>query len=128
MPRGDGTGPIGMGSRTGRAAGLCAGFGVPGFSNPAPGGGLGMGFGRGPGSFGGRGGGRGWRNMFNAIGLSGWMNFGGNAEPYRNQTTCMKSDLEMEKQTLRGQADALQSELEFIRKRLDEVSSGENQN
>jgi hypothetical protein len=128
MPRGDGTGPMGMGSRTGRAAGLCAGFGVPGYSNPAPGRGLGMGFGRGRGFFGGRGGGRGWRNMFNAIGLPGWMSFGGNSAPYRNRTTYMKTDPEMEKQTLRSQAEALQSELEFIKKRLDEVSTGEKAN
>jgi hypothetical protein len=125
MPRGDGTGPMGMGARTGRAAGWCASFGTHGYSNPAPVRGLGTGFGRGRGFFGGRGGGRGWSNMFNAIGLPGWMSFGGNAAPYRNQTTDMKPDLEMEKQTLRSQADALQSELEFIRKRLDEVSTGE---
>jgi len=36
MPGGDGTGPMGMGSMTGRAAGFCAGYGVPGFMNPGP--------------------------------------------------------------------------------------------
>ncbi len=30
MPRGDGTGPMGMGSMTGRGAGFCAGFAAPG--------------------------------------------------------------------------------------------------
>ena len=34
MPAGDGTGPQGMGSRTGRGAGFCSGFNVPGFANP----------------------------------------------------------------------------------------------
>lgn len=34
MPFGDGTGPLGLGPMTGRAAGYCAGFGVPGFMNP----------------------------------------------------------------------------------------------
>ncbi len=34
MPRGDGTGPAGMGPMTGRAAGYCAGYGVPGYMNP----------------------------------------------------------------------------------------------
>ena len=34
MPRGDGTGPAGMGLMTGRAAGFCAGFPVPGYMNP----------------------------------------------------------------------------------------------
>lgn len=33
MPRGDGTGPLGMGAMTGRAAGYCAGYSVPGFAN-----------------------------------------------------------------------------------------------
>ena len=37
MPFGDGTGPRGMGSMTGRGAGYCAGFGGPGFANPVPG-------------------------------------------------------------------------------------------
>ena len=46
MPFGDGTGPRGMGPMTGRRAGYCAGFAVPGFANPA-GGRLGLGFGRG---------------------------------------------------------------------------------
>ena len=34
MPRGDRTGPAGMGSMTGRAAGYCAGSNTPGFMNP----------------------------------------------------------------------------------------------
>ena len=39
MPRGHGTGPMGMGPMTGRAAGYCASYPVPGFMNPygAPG-------------------------------------------------------------------------------------------
>jgi len=37
MPFGDGTGPLGLGPKTGRAAGFCAGFGRPGFANPMPG-------------------------------------------------------------------------------------------
>ena len=35
MPRGDGTGPAGLGSMTGRAAGYCAGYSVPGYVNPS---------------------------------------------------------------------------------------------
>ena len=34
MPRGDGTGPGGMGPMTGRGAGYCAGYSVPGYMNP----------------------------------------------------------------------------------------------
>lgn len=56
MPRGDKTGPQGAGPRTGRAAGYCAGYSVPGYMNPAPGYGYGRGWGRGRG----RGFGRGW--------------------------------------------------------------------
>ena len=37
MPWGDGTGPAGMGPMTGRAAGYCAGYPVPGYMNPAVG-------------------------------------------------------------------------------------------
>jgi hypothetical protein len=43
MPGGDGTGPLGQGPMTGRAAGFCAGYPNPGFSKP----GYGQGFGRG---------------------------------------------------------------------------------
>lgn len=48
MPRGDRTGPMGMGPMTGRGTGFCGGFGAPGFMNAVPGRG-GMGFGRGRG-------------------------------------------------------------------------------
>ncbi|MEA4849317.1 MAG: DUF5320 domain-containing protein [Clostridiaceae bacterium] len=53
MPRGDGTGPMGMGQMTGRGAGFCAGFAAPGYANRV---GFGCGFG----------GGRGFRRMFYA--------------------------------------------------------------
>lgn len=46
MPRGDGTGPMGFGPMTGRAAGFCAGFPVPGHMNSYPGWGRGRGRGR----------------------------------------------------------------------------------
>jgi hypothetical protein len=61
MPRGDGTGPAGMGPMTGRAAGFYAGYSVPGYMNPV--GGLG---------YRGWGGGRGWRYWYYATGLPGW--------------------------------------------------------
>ena len=49
MPGGDGSGPMGMGPMTGRAAGFCAGYGVPGYMNAygRGGWGRGMGWGRG---------------------------------------------------------------------------------
>ncbi|HUW32166.1 MAG TPA: DUF5320 domain-containing protein [Planctomycetota bacterium] len=37
MPAGDGTGPLGFGPMTGRAAGFCAGYPMPGYMNPVPG-------------------------------------------------------------------------------------------
>ena len=37
MPAGNGTGPAGLGPMTGRAAGFCAGFQVPGYMNPVVG-------------------------------------------------------------------------------------------
>ncbi|MHA1489677.1 MAG: DUF5320 domain-containing protein [Promethearchaeota archaeon] len=45
MPAGDGTGPNGKGSRTGRGLGYCAGFSAPGFTK-SPERGLNRGLGR----------------------------------------------------------------------------------
>ena len=69
MPRGDGTGPGGMGPMTGRAAGFCAGYGMPGYANPVGGRGL-RAWGRGGG------GGRGYRHWYWATGLPGWARAG----------------------------------------------------
>jgi hypothetical protein len=123
MPRGDRTGPMGMGPMTGRAAGYCGGFGMPGYANVPPGGGFGMGLGRGRGSrgrgFGG--GGRGWRNWFYATGLPGWMRSGWHSAHYAYPTSSAKPNPKMEKRALESQAEALQEELDFIRKRLEEI-------
>ena len=49
MPAGNGTGPLGWGPMTGRAAGYCAGYPVPGYMNPGLGAGVAGGrFGSGP--------------------------------------------------------------------------------
>jgi hypothetical protein len=103
-----------MGAMTGRAAGFCAGYETPGNPNVMPGRGSGMGFGRGR-CFNS---GSGWRHRFNARGQAGWVPFGGYAAPYQ------KPDPEMEKQALKNQAEALQSELDFIKKRLTEIETG----
>jgi hypothetical protein len=55
--------------------------------------------------------------MFYATGLPGWMRFGGIDAPDQ------KADPEMERQALKNQAEALQSELDFIKKRLAEVET-----
>lgn len=112
MPRGDRTGPRGMGPMTGRGAGYCAGYAMPGNENFAAGRGMGFGRGRGAWGRGFGGGGRGWRNMFYAGGQPGWMRFGAMAA---------EADPETEKQALRNQADYLQGELDAIRKRLEET-------
>ena len=78
MPRGDRTGPAGMGPMSGRGAGYCAGYARLGFANGLPGRGAGMnrGAGAAPESGGawmpgGGGAGRGWRNWFRQFGLCG---------------------------------------------------------
>jgi hypothetical protein len=116
MPRGDRTGPQGMGPRSGRAAGFCAGFGMPEHDDPAPSQGFGMGFGRGRG--------RGWRHMFTATGVPGWQRFGRYAVPFGCAMPYQKIDSETEKQALKSQAEVLQSELDFIKKRLSEIETG----
>jgi len=115
MPRGDRTGPAGRGPMTGRTAGFCAGFNMPGYANPAPGRGCGMG--RGGFGLGFGGGGRGWRNQFFAPGLPGWMRFGG------YPGTGAGVNPEQEKAALKNQAEALQSEVDAIKKRLADLGS-----
>ena len=115
MPRGDGTGPLGLGPMTGRGSGICSWFGTPDYGNTLPAYGLEMGFGRGRGFWGGS---RGCRNRFYATGMRGWMRPAGYAAAYQ------KPDSEVEKQMLKNQADALKSELDNIRKRLEEIESG----
>jgi hypothetical protein len=96
---------------TGRAAGFCAGYNVPGCANPAFGRGFGMGRGGGWG--------RGWRRQFYATGLPYWARFGG-YPGYAPEFTP-----EQERTALQAQADAMQSEMEAIRKRLAELEAAE---
>jgi hypothetical protein len=49
MPRGDRTGPSGLGPMTGRGMGFCSGYDMPGYLNPGAGYGRGMAYGRGRG-------------------------------------------------------------------------------
>jgi hypothetical protein len=114
MPRGDHTGPMGMGPMTGRGRGYCSGSGAPGYAAPGPERGFGMGGGWGRGM----GGGRGRRSMFFSSGLPGWLRFGPFGAPYQ------APDPEAEKQLLKNRADALQSQLDQIRKRLEDIEGG----
>lgn len=125
MPGGDRTGPWGAGPRTGRAAGYCSGAGTPGYANPGPGRGFGMGFGSGRGwarggGWGFGGGGRGWRHWFRATGQPGWMRFGGYA-PFNAPGSA--ADAGEEKQILMAEAQALEAELDRIKRRLSEVET-----
>ena len=119
MPRGDQTGPEGMGPMTGRAAGFCAGHSMPGYANPGPRAGLGSarGFSRGAG--------RGWRNMYYATGLTGWQRgwpVYPHAAPYR-VPDAQAVTKQQEADVLKGQAEYFESALGEIRKRLDELES-----
>ena len=114
MPRGDRTGPMGTGAMTGRAAGYCAGFGVPGYLNPIPG----RGFGR----WGGRG--RGWRHRYYATGLPGWVWAGwGYGLPAYGPLQQAQPSAEHELEALRAQAEFLESELGGLRKRMEELEA-----
>lgn len=121
MPGGDGTGPGGLGAMTGRAAGYCAGYNMPGYANPIPGRGFGFGGGRGFG----RGGGWGRRNGFFATGLTGWQRANMGTAPYPvygtpyGQTPTQEQELEM----LKGQSDYLKDTLDGVKKRMSELES-----
>ena len=136
MPGGDRTGPWGAGPMTGRGAGFCAGYDVPGYMNPAYGGGFGRGrgggFGRGWGrGFGrgrGMGFGRGWGYGYHATGLPGWGP--GYAYPYpypegfqaapRTATNSKTAGTE-ELAYLKDQARYFTEALEDINKRVEEL-------
>ena len=112
MPGGDRTGPMGMGPRTGRGAGFCAGLGVPGFMNRWFGGGW---FGRG------RGGGRGWRNMFYATGLTGWQRAAAMAPQDAPVAAPPPMSREQEIELLKQQAEAAAATLEEVRRRINDL-------
>jgi len=104
MPYGDGTGPVGAGPMTGRAAGYCAGYGMPGYMNRYAGYGLGRGRGFGFGRGWGRGVGRGFR----------WHGY---AYPYPAYPVSAAD----EKEILKRQTSALEAELKAMKERLDEL-------
>jgi len=111
MPGGDGTGPMGLGQMSGRGAGYCAGFPVPGYANPMPGRGRGMGWGR----RGGRGRGRRWGYEY--MGVPGAPPAYGFAPYYAPPSG------EPEMQALRSQAEHLEGTLDEIRRRIAELEA-----
>jgi len=120
MPRGNGTGPSGLGPMTGRGYGYCAGYAVPGFMNPpviktGSGFGYGRGYGRGLGR--GRGYGRGfWSAQPYPVATP--MPYGGG---FFQPAPEPKQEMDM----LTQEAKALKEELEAINKRITELEEAE---
>ena len=114
MPRGDRMGPDGMGPMTGRAAGICAGNGVPGCMNPQGGRGLGNGRGNGFGYGYGAGPGRGMGRGMGRAYAPGWQHSYAYAPP-------APVTPEDEKKSLEREAAYIEEELKAIRKRLDNL-------
>jgi len=117
MPRGDRTGPVGQGARTGRGLGYCNGYNSPGFTKPGPGLGLGRGYSRGYGRGNGRGYGRGYRRYAN------YPYPETAAGPYPYQPAPANSA--NEKEYLEERYNYLQQEMDEIKKRLDELQDEE---
>ena len=108
MPAGDGTGPLGLGPMTGRGMGYCAGFPTPGYANPWPRLGLGLGWGRG------------FRWQYWATGLPGWVRYG-----YTPGVTPFYPGMapEQELNFLKNQASFLEQQLNAISNRIKEIES-----
>lgn len=124
MPRGDRSGPMGMGPRTGRAAGFCAGYPAAGHANPLPG----------RGAFGGGGGrgGRGHRNWYYATGLTGWQRAAQSWYPaqsaasefYPNPYNRMAP--QEEARMVRSQIEKLEQDIKAARDRLGELETNQD--
>ena len=119
MPRGDGTGPWGLGPMTGRGLGYCAGFPVPGYLNPGPG--FGARWWGWPGR--GRGRGMGWWRYGRAPWVAAPV-----AWPYATPGAVAYpfyygGAAGTEEEALRREAETLKEEKEAIQDRLDEIES-----
>ena len=123
MPGGDRTGPRGLGPMTGRAAGYCAGYPVPGYMNPAPGyGAYGAGHGRG----------RGYRNWYYATGMPGWARaaigypaFGGYVNPTVSYPYAQQPTVKQEMDMLNQEAELLREQLDVIQDRIESLKKAE---
>ena len=131
MPRGDQTGPEGMGPQTGREAGCCAGHDIPGHAHPFPRGGYDHGFGHGHGRMRGRGGAPGmgrrwrrfhWRHMHPAMAMHAWHGYGpGWYAPSEGYGSCCEPTPEQVLGEMKQHAEWLQEELEAVSKRIEEL-------
>ena len=124
MPAGDGTGPLGMGPMTGRAAGYCTGYDAPGWSAPGPGPGFGLGWG---GAWG-----RGRRNRYwaRATGAPRWAR-GQSVSPWGTPPAWAfgpygpAPSREQETESLRQRAEWLRRQLDEIGRRIEEPEGEE---
>lgn len=107
MPRGDRTGPQGMGSMTGRGLGFCAGYTTPGFANPQ-GIGRGMAYGRGD-------------EIGRGLGLRRGR-CGGFNPTARFVSTSVDAPVD-EEVMLNAKAAALEDQLANVRKRISQISA-----
>ena len=114
MPRGDRTGPRGIGPLTGRQMGFCAGYPSPGFLSPGPGYGMdrGMGFGKGFGRGMGFGRGRGW----SGAGYGGY-------EAYPPPQFSKEDEMAY----LETQAKEMKEELNQLKARMEELKISKDQ-
>ncbi|MDD5069882.1 MAG: DUF5320 domain-containing protein [Candidatus Omnitrophica bacterium] len=125
MPRGDGTGPVGMGPMTGRAAGYCVGYSASGYVNPVTNGiysgvnpiravgWAGFGYGRRWGRGRGWGRGSGWRGGF----------FPGYGYGYSDVP---EMTYQQQAEILKEQAKVLQESISSINERIKELESAKN--
>ena len=109
MPRGNRTGPMGMGPRTGRGLGYCSGYNIPGYMHSAP-----IGRGRAWGGRMGRGRGRGW----------GWGNQPGYAISYPSFYPEPISPTE-EAKILEETLEDLKIQMKTVEKRIEALNKEE---
>lgn len=108
MPRGDRTGPIGQGPRTGRALGLCSGYPTPGFMQRT----TGMAFGRG----------LAWHRGF---GFARRYGSGWGIGPWNYEPPYPVAYSENEREALKRQAEVLKKQQAEIDRRIAELEKSE---
>ena len=104
MPRGDGTGPIGLGTMTGRAAGYCAGYSAAGYANPV---------------LGRRG--RGFKNMHFTTGHPAWARYSMGAYSPDLSYAQPVMTASREAVMLKNQAKFMQDTLNALNERIEEL-------
>jgi hypothetical protein len=115
MPRGDGSGPMGMGPMSGRGAGYCAGFTGPGWGNSAFG-------------YYGCGRGRGSRRMRPTTGIPGWggyrsfFGYPGANDPGNDDPETKRLAAKQEASWLQRRIEVMEQALKDARERLTELN------